>query len=162
LNIINDILDFSRIESGRMILDEVPYNLREEINYCIDLSKTYITDNSLSLVCIIDDNVPETIIGDPFRLRQILTNLINNSLRNTMKGEIRLTCHLKSNKDGVIVLGFDLLDTGISFDKATLKKIFGDFVNIESKAIRNSDESGFGTILSKQLVELIYDPNIFI
>jgi signal transduction histidine kinase/CheY-like chemotaxis protein len=155
LNIINDILDFSRIESGRMILDEVPYNLREEINYCIDLSKTYITDNSLSLVCIIDDNVPETIIGDPFRLRQILTNLINNSLRNTMKGEIRLTCHLKSNKDGVIVLGFDLLDTGISFDKATLKKIFGDFVNIESKAIRNSDESGFGTILSKQLVELM-------
>jgi signal transduction histidine kinase/CheY-like chemotaxis protein len=155
LNIINDILDFSRIESGRMILDEVPYNLREEVNYCIDLSKTYITDNNLSLVCIIDDNVPETIIGDPFRLRQILTNLINNSLRNTMKGEIRLTCNLKSNKDGVIILGFDLLDTGISFDKATLKKIFGDFVNIESKAVRNSDESGFGTILSKQLVELM-------
>jgi signal transduction histidine kinase/CheY-like chemotaxis protein len=155
LNIINDILDFSRIESGRMILDEIPYNLREEISYCIDLSKTYITENYLNLVCIVDDNVPETIIGDPFRLRQILTNLINHSLKNTEKGEIRLKCSLKSNKNGVIILGFDLLDTGISFDKASLKKIFGDFVNIESKAVKNNDESGFGTILSKQLIELM-------
>ncbi len=83
LNIINDILDFSRIESGRMILDEIPFNLREEINYCIDLSKTHIQGNDLSLVCIIEDNVPETIIGDPFRLRQVLTNLINHSHKNT-------------------------------------------------------------------------------
>ncbi|TAL72585.1 MAG: response regulator, partial [Bacteroidetes bacterium] len=71
------------------------------------------------------------------------------------KGEIHLTCSLKSNTNGIIILGFDLRDTGISFDKASLKKIFGDFINIESKAVKNNDESGFGTILSKQLVELM-------
>jgi signal transduction histidine kinase/CheY-like chemotaxis protein len=155
LSIINDILDFSKIESGRMILDEIPFNLREEISYCIDLAKTYIADNNLDLVWSVNDNVPESIIGDPFRLRQVLTNLINHSIKNTEKGEIRLKCMLKSRENGVVILGFDLLDTGLSFDKASLKKIFGEFVNLESKAVRNSDESGFGTILSKQLVELM-------
>jgi signal transduction histidine kinase/CheY-like chemotaxis protein len=155
LNIINDILDFSRIESGKMILDEVPFNLREEINYCIDLAKTRLKEKSLDLNCIVDENVPESIIGDPFRLRQILTHLLNHSINNTDKGEIRLTCSLKSNLNGIVTLGFDLLDTGASFDKASLKKIFGDFVNIETKALRNSDESGFGTILAKQLVDLM-------
>ena len=69
LNIINDILDFSRIESGKMILDEVPFNLREEINYCTDLARTNIEAGDLDLICTIDENVPESIIGDPFRLQ---------------------------------------------------------------------------------------------
>ena len=155
LSIITDILDFSRIESGRMILDEIPFNLREEINYCTDLAKTHVTSNNLSMTCMIDETVPERIIGDPFRLRQVLTNLLNNSIRNTEKGEIQLKCVVKSNRNGIITLGFDILDTGTSFDKASLKKIFGDFVNIETKAGSTSDDSGFGTIISKQLVELM-------
>src|SRR5664280_3167994 len=99
LNIINDILDFSRIESGKMILDEVPFNLREEINLCYDLVKTNIAANDVKFICTVDDNVPESIIGDPFRLRQILTNLINHSVRNTEKGEIRLRCCLLYTSD---------------------------------------------------------------
>jgi hypothetical protein len=155
LSIINDILDFSRIESGNMILDEVPFNLREEINYCTDLARSGLETNDVSLICVVGDNVPESIIGDPFRLRQVLSNLINHSIRNTEKGEVRLNCFLKSSKDGIITLAFELLDTGRSFDKASLKKIFGDFVNIETKKIRTNDDSEFGTILAKQLVELM-------
>jgi signal transduction histidine kinase/CheY-like chemotaxis protein len=155
LSIINDILDFSKIETGKMILDEVPFNLREEINYCIDLAKTNVAANEVSVTCTAGDNLPESIIGDPFRLRQILTNLLNNSIRNTQKGEIRLDCRLQSSKNEIITLGFRLQDTGLSFDKASLKKIFGDFVNIESKAVKNADESGFGTILARQIVELM-------
>jgi len=155
LNIINDILDFSKIESGKMILDEVPFNLREEIGYCTDLAKTYISEKDLDLISSVDDNIPERIIGDPFRFRQVLTNLINNSVNNTEKGEIQLKCILKNNKNGVITLGFELLDTGKSFDKASLKKIFGEFVNIESKVARTNDIAGFGTILSRQLVDLM-------
>jgi signal transduction histidine kinase/CheY-like chemotaxis protein len=154
LSIINDILDFSRIEAGRMILDEVPFNLRAEIDYCVVLAKTYITGKDLKLICSIDEKVPESIIGDPFRLRQVLINLLNHSVKNTDKGEIRLDCSLKSSKSEIITLCFSLLDTGTSFDKASLKKIFGDFVNIESKAV-TKDESGFGTILSKQLIKLM-------
>jgi signal transduction histidine kinase/CheY-like chemotaxis protein len=155
LNIINDILDFSKIESGKMILDEFPYNLREEIKYCKDLAMTNINSDELNLFCMVDDNVPVSIIGDPFRLRQVLTNLINHSIRNTEKGEIQLKCMLKNKNNGIVTLEFELLDTGRGFDKASLKKIFGDFVNIESKRIRANDDSEFGTILSKQLVELM-------
>lgn len=155
LNIINDILDFSKIESGKMLLDEVPYNLREEINYCVDLARTYISQPNLELVCNVDESTPESVIGDPFRLRQVLTNLLNNSIKNTAKGEIRLRCLVKSNNSGIITLGFELQDTGQKFDKSTLKKIFGDFVDIESKAIRLYDDAGFGTILAKQLVLLM-------
>jgi signal transduction histidine kinase/CheY-like chemotaxis protein len=155
LGIINDILDFSRIESGRMILDEVPFNIREEIIYCMNLAKTYISGKDMDIVSTVDDNVPESIVGDPFRLRQVLTNLLSHSAKNTEKGEIRLMSTLKSSKNGIITLGFDLADTGMSFDKASLKKIFGDFVDIESKVIGTRDESGFGTILAKQLIELM-------
>jgi signal transduction histidine kinase/CheY-like chemotaxis protein len=155
LNIINDILDFSRIESRSMILDEVPYNLREEIDYCTDLAKTNIDGKDLKLNCTVENNLPVSIIGDPFRLRQILTNLLNNSIRNTENGEIQLHCRLAGREKGIIKLGFDLLDTGKSFDELSLKMIFGEFINIESKNIRTNDDSGFGTILSKQLVEIM-------
>ncbi len=155
LNIINDILDFSKIETGKMILDEIPFNIREEIGFCADLARTYISDNKVVFSCTVDDNIPENIIADSFRLRQVLSNLINHSASNTSEGEIRLTCRMKSNKSGLITLGFELLDTGTNFDKAALKKIFGEYVNIESKSVKSSDESGFGTILARQLIEIM-------
>ena len=155
LSIINDILDFSRIESGKMILDEVPYKLREEISYCADLARTNISSDDLLLKVTIDDKIPESIIGDPFRLRQILTNLINHSVKNTDKGEVHLNCFLNGIKDGIITLGFELLDSGKSFDEASLKKIFGEFVNIESQKVKSNDDSVFGTILAKQLIEIM-------
>jgi signal transduction histidine kinase/CheY-like chemotaxis protein len=155
LNIINDILDFSRIESGKMILDEIPFNLREEITYCTDLTKTYIADNEPNLIATVDENVPESIIGDPYRLRQVLTNLLAHSLRNTEKGEIRLRCFVKENVSGLVTVGFELSDTGLDFDKVTLKKIFGDYINIESKSATRNEGSGFGTILSRQLIEMM-------
>jgi signal transduction histidine kinase/CheY-like chemotaxis protein len=155
LGIINDILDFSKIESGKMILDEIPFNLREEIYYSVDLAKTNISERDISLNCMIDEKVPETIIGDSFRLRQVLTNLINHSVINTEQGEIQLKCRLKEKKDGIITLVFEILDTGKNYDKASLKKIFGEFVDAESISLRSNDESGFGTIIARQLVELM-------
>lgn len=155
LNIINDILDFSKIETGKMILDEIPFDLRKEIGYCIELARTSAEGDNISFSFWVDDKIPESIIADPFRLRQILTNLINHSAYNTSVGEIRLTCKLKSNNSGIIMLAFELLDTGKAFDKASLKKIFGDFVNIESKTVKTGDESGFGTILARQMIEMM-------
>jgi Signal transduction histidine kinase len=155
LNIINDILDFSKIETGKMILDEVPFSLREEISYCSALARTYIANNDVVFNYNIDENIPGSIIADPFRLRQVLTNLINHAASNTREGEILLECRLKTNQNGIITLGFELLDTGSGFDKASFKKIFGDYVNVESKASLGGDESGFGTILARQLVEMM-------
>jgi signal transduction histidine kinase len=155
LNIINDILDFSRIETGKMILDEAPFNFREEVGYCIDLAKTNIQPNTINLVSIVDENVPVSMIGDPFRLRQILTNLLNHSIKNTEKGEVRIRCSLKSKRDGVLKLYFEIQDTGQSFDQSAFKKLFGDFINVDSKSVSAGDESSFGTILARQLIELM-------
>jgi len=155
LNIINDILDFSKIEAGRMILDEVPFNLREELNYCSDLAKTYIADKNIEFIISVEERIPTSVIADPYRLRQILTNLIHNASRNTEKGKIKLACQLKANNSGQLILQFDISDTGTAFDKTSLKKIFGDFVVVDSKAVRSNDETGFSTILARQLAELM-------
>ena len=155
LEIINDILDFSKIESGKMILDEVPFNLKDEINYSVVLAKTYIAKNDLVLKSMIDDEVPESIIGDPFRLRQILTNIISHSVKNTEKGEILLKCRIKEKTDGIVMMLFEILDTGKYITKADLKKIFGNFLGADSLSVRTNDESGFGTIIARQLVELM-------
>lgn len=155
LNIINDILDFSKIESGRMILDEIPFSLREEVVYCYDLARTNIDESKVGLTCNVEENVPDKVIGDPFRLRQILTNLLNHSAENTSEGTINLVCSLLENSGETLKLGFELTDTGKSFDRATLKKIFGDYVTVDSKVHQDDDESGFGTILARQLVGLM-------
>lgn len=155
LGIVNDILDFSKIESGKMILDEAPFNIREEIYYSVDLAKTNLMERELSMNCFIDEKIPETIIGDAFRLRQVFANLINHAVVNTVKGEIQINCRLKEIKNGIITLSCEILDTGKSFDKASLKKIFGDFVDAESLSARSNEESGFGTIIARQLVELM-------
>jgi len=155
MKIINDILDFSKIESGRMILDEIPFNFREEVVYCYDLARTNIDESRVQLSCNVEENVPDKVIGDPFRLRQILTNLLSHSADNTSDGKISLVCNLLENDGETLKLGFELNDTGKSFDKATIKKIFGDYVTVESKVLQDDDESGFGTILARQLVGLM-------
>ena len=155
LKIINDILDFSRIESGNMIIDEIPFNLREEIQYCIDMIRTELSGRDIILTSRTDENIPEKLIGDPFRIRQVLTNLLNQAVYNTEQGEIRLVCTRMGGQPGSVPLKFELYDTGNSYDKASLKKIFGDFVNLESKVHRQHDESVFGTIIARQLIELM-------
>ncbi len=155
LNIINDILDFSKIETGKMILDEIPFNLREEINYCANLARTSIQDKKITFSSKVDNDVPESIISDPFRLRQVLTNLINHSVRNTKEGEIQLKCSRQHGKNSMVTLTFELLDTGKAFNAEDLKKIFGEIMNIESKVAASDDESVFGPVLAKQLVDLM-------
>jgi signal transduction histidine kinase/CheY-like chemotaxis protein len=155
LGIINDLLDFSKIESGKMILDEIPFNLREEIKYSVDLAKTYVGEKELLIRSVIENKVPESIIGDPFRLRQILTNLISHSVNNTEKGEILLKCRIKEKMDGIIILLFEIQDTGKSIGTTDLKKIFGELLDADSLSVRSIDESGFGTIIARRLVELM-------
>jgi len=81
-----------------MVLDEIPFNLREEINYCVNLARTSIQDKKITFSIKVDNDVPESIISDPFRLRQVLTNLINHSVRNTKEGEIKLKCSQQHSK----------------------------------------------------------------
>jgi signal transduction histidine kinase/CheY-like chemotaxis protein len=155
LGIVNDILDFSKIESGKMILDETPFKIRDEIYYAIDLAKTRASEKDLEINCTIDEKVPEIIIGDTFRFRQVLVNILNHSVLNTDKGGIQIRCFKKEENDGYIILLFEILDTGKLFDSASLKKIFGDFVDSESLTHRGPDNTSFGTIMASQMIKLM-------
>ncbi len=155
LGIVNDILDFSKIESGKMILEELPFNVREEIYYAIDLTKPGAIENNNLITCEIEEEVPETVIGDPYRLRQVIVNLINHSNSNTHDGQIVIKCKKIFEKEGLITLGFEIVDTGRAFEKAELKKIFGDIVRIESVLPRMNNESIFTTLIARQLIELM-------
>jgi CheY-like chemotaxis protein len=121
----------------------------------VDLARTYVEENVIGIRSIVDSKVPESIIGDPFRLRQILTNLLNFSIKNTEQGEIILKCMLQKKKEGIIILSFEIQDTGRFISKSDLKKIFGDFLGSDSLSLRPTDESGFGTIIARQLVEMM-------
>lgn len=155
LNIINDILDFSKIETGKLVLEEMPFNFREEIKYYSELLSTHTAEKDIVFSSVIDSNIPESIIADPIRLRQILTNLLVHSATNTEKGEIRLICHSADAGNGMVTIDFELLDTGRSFDKTSLNKIFGSSLNPESRTLKSSDESALGTIIARQLIELM-------
>ena len=92
LNIINDILDFSHIESGKVILDEIPFDLRQELSYCFDFAQSHLEGKKINIRCDIDEAIPESVIGDPFRLRQVLTNVTQFALQKTDEGEIEIIC----------------------------------------------------------------------
>ena len=154
LNIVNDIFDFSKIESGNIILDEVSFNLRDELNFCTEQAKKSVAEKT-KFYCNIDGNVPKSIIGDQFRLRQILINLVSHSIANTNEGQIHLDCKLKNIEHGVITLMFTLADTGVLFDKASINKVFGEHLHFDIKNIKSSDNTVFGAIIAKKLIELM-------
>ncbi len=154
-NIVTDILDFSRIETGKMILDELPFNFREEFSFCIDLASTYLEDKEVRLSATVGEEVPEEIIGDPFRLRQVITNLLNYSISNTAAGEIQLFCRVREVNNGVITLEFELKDTGRNYEKTALKKIFGEFVSSGAGPVAGHPGPWSGTVLARQLIELM-------
>jgi signal transduction histidine kinase/CheY-like chemotaxis protein len=152
LNIINNILDFSKIETGKLFLDEVPFSLREEIVYSHDLARAFVDTSQVAVDCSVDDDVPDNVIGDPFRLRQILNNLLNHSVENTASGKISVRCSLKEKKEGLLILGFEISDTGKSYNQESLNRIFEGSSGSSAVAISADDETGFGTVLARQII----------
>lgn len=155
LTIRDEILDFSKIQTGNLNLQEIPVNIRDEIKNCADQTRNILTEKEIIFTSTVEENVPVSIISDPYRFRQIITNLIKHSAGNTRKGRIELKCRLKSIDKGHVILGFEILDTGKAFDKETLNKIFGEVINIESKVLTSDDETGFGPVMAAQIIRLM-------
>jgi CheY-like chemotaxis protein len=155
LSIINDILDFRRIESGKMNIEEIPFDLRDEIDSCVNHIKTLIEGDNIQIKESLDENVPRNIIGDRLRLRQILINLLSYSVGNSEEGTIHLNCKLQSNTDGLVTLNFELLDTGKTIDEESLKRISGGLKNFESRVAGNVDNNIFGVIIALHLIEMM-------
>ncbi len=155
LSIINDIFDVSKVESGKMILDEIPFRLRDELTYCTSLVRRQHPDSLARFESSVDDNVPDNLLGDPYRLRQIITNLLANSVAGTMTGHIRLECSLKETERNRLTLGFTLTDSGKTYTRAEIKRMFGDYITTLTERSEWAEDLKLGPVLARQLVELM-------
>ncbi|NOZ48055.1 MAG: response regulator [Chlorobi bacterium] len=155
LVIINDILDFSKIEAGKLTFEQINFNIYELINNLIETLKIKANNKELKLKCSIDKEIDKVLLGDPYRLNQILINLIGNSIKFTKKGgtiQLRLTLLQKDNNN--IRIKFNVSDTGIGISKDKLHNIFDSFTQAESNTTRKFGGTGLGLAIVKQLVDL--------
>ncbi len=156
MTIINDILDFSKIEAGRMMLEEIPFNLAEEMELVGELFKPLAEEKGLKLHIDIRHDVPNKLIGDPFRLRQVLSNLVSNSVKFTEKGKIVIGATLMESFKNHVNILFTVEDTGIGIPRDRLKEIFGSYTQARGSVQRKFGGTGLGTAIAKQLVELMH------
>lgn len=172
LTIINDILDFSKIESGKLELEQHPFNIRQCVEESFDLLFTKAAEKRLELTYLIDRDVPELVIGDVGRLRQVLVNLLSNAVKFTDAGEIVASvslCPSENRSDqsdtgaagasqrhsGWRRLQFAVQDTGIGIPPERLHRLFKPFSQVDSSTTRKYGGTGLGLVICQQLVELM-------
>ncbi|HYW94507.1 MAG TPA: response regulator, partial [Bacteroidales bacterium] len=155
MNVINDILDFSKIEAGKMMLEEIPFSLSEEINIATGLFKSLAGKKGLEIHTSIKPEIPDQLIGDPFRIRQVISNLLSNAIKFTEEGKIVISVELMEKYNSALSLLFYVEDTGIGIKKEDIKKIFGTFEQGKESTSRKYGGSGLGTAISRQLVEMM-------
>jgi PAS domain S-box-containing protein len=155
LTIIDDILDVSKIEAGRLTLDRTSFNLRDTVEDAVRLLAPRAAEKSLELACRIAPDVPEAVIGDPGRLRQVILNLVGNAVKFTETGEVMLDVTLGETTADHVMLRFRVTDTGIGIAQDKLWDIFGPFVQADASTTRRYGGTGLGLTISAQLVELM-------
>lgn len=163
LTIINDILDFSKIESSKLELENHPFSLRQCVEEAFDILLSPAAEKQLELAYRIHRNVPETIVGDITRLRQILVNLLSNAVKFTKKGEIYAVVELagktviQKNKisETCYEIQFSVQDTGIGIPPDKLRRLFLPFSQVDSSVTRKYGGTGLGLVICKQLTELM-------
>lgn len=154
LEIINDILDFSKIESGKFELFFEPVNIRTLAQRVVDLFKSHAMNKNIELNLIIDPNVPEWIVADIVRLKQILVNLIGNAVKFTNFGEVLLQIEqIKSVKNKFSTLRLSVIDTGIGIKEENLNKIFQSFVQEDVSTSKKFGGTGLGLSISNKILE---------
>jgi len=155
LNVINDVLDFSKIESGHMQLEEKSFDLRKCIGDVIHLFANKAREQGINLVYEIDPVLPDRLIGDPLRLKQVLINLVNNALKFTPQGEVRLCLTQLAAHEQKVTLLFEIRDTGIGIPKEKQSQLFKAFSQIDSSDTRRYEGTGLGLVISERLVNLM-------
>ena len=156
MTIINDILDFSKIEAGRMMLEEIPFTLSDELELVGELFRPLAEEKGLELEIVMKPDVPKKLIGDPFRLRQVISNLVSNAVKFTEKGKIVIGTTLTESYRTQVNLLFTVEDTGIGIPQDRIKEIFGSYTQARGSVTRKFGGTGLGTAICKQLVELMH------
>lgn len=155
LSIINDILDFSKIESGKMELDVQDLDLRLCIEEVLDLFASKAAVTGLDLLYQIDYNVPNMILGDALRIKQVLINLVGNAIKFTTEGEVFVGVQVKSHQLDQYELIFEIRDTGIGIPSDKIERLFKAFSQVDSSTTRKYGGTGLGLIICEKLVTLM-------
>ncbi|HOX51679.1 MAG TPA: ATP-binding protein, partial [Fibrobacteria bacterium] len=155
LSLINDILDFSKIEAGKLELERLDFDLREMVSDLSSSLSPRVQDKGLELRHRIDPEVPDRLLGDSGRLRQILLNLLSNAIKFTHRGSITLEAKLDEESAGDVLLRFAVRDTGIGIPQDKQALLFQKFSQVDASTTRQFGGTGLGLAISKQLAELM-------
>jgi len=155
LSLINDILDFSKIEAGKLELEEIPFNLRDFLGESLRIVAAKAHEKELELAYRVATDVPETVVGDPTRLRQVVLNLVGNAVKFTDNGEIILAVEPEKIEHDSYHLRFSVTDTGIGIPPEKQESIFGTFAQADGSTTRRFGGTGLGLAVSSQLVGLM-------
>jgi len=155
LSLINDILDYSKIEAGKLDIDAINFNLVESLGETMKTLSLRAHQKGLELAFEIKPNVPDSLVGDPGRLRQIVINLVGNAIKFTEHGEVVLQVDTESATEGAVRLHFIVIDTGIGISAAKQDSIFEAFEQADGSMTREYGGTGLGLTISSRLVELM-------
>ena len=155
LEIINNILDFSKVEAGKMTLEKIPFELDDFFRKISAFFQEKSLSQQVPLIIDLPDYIPKHLTGDPVRLGQIFTNLLENSFKFTEKGEINIKTQLVEKQDDFIVLEFHIQDTGIGMRKEQVMEMFNPFTQADTSVTRKYGGTGLGLAIVRSLVELL-------
>jgi len=155
LGVIDDILDFSKVESGKLDLDPIKFNLQDAMGEMMRALALRAQQKGLELAYDIDPNIPEYLVGDPGRLRQILVNLVGNAIKFTPQGEVIVQAAIKSSESQQLMLHFTVADTGIGIPADKHALIFEAFAQADSSTTRTYGGSGLGLAICSRLASLM-------
>ena len=156
LGILNDILDFSKIEAGRLELESIHFALRPCVEDVLDMLTEQAESRNIELVSDIGDDVPDFLVGDPKRLRQVITNLAGNALKFTHDGHVAVRVSASESSGESVVLQFDVVDTGIGITEEQMSRIFEPFCQGDGSTTRRYGGTGLGLSISRRIVELMH------
>jgi two-component system, sensor histidine kinase and response regulator len=155
LRLLNDILDFSKIEAGKMELESISFDLGDCVARTAQTLATRAAEKGLELACRVDPNIPELLIGDPGRLRQIIVNLVGNAIKFTEKGEVVVEVCTQARTASRTILHFFVRDSGIGIPKEKQQAIFEAFTQADASTTRRFGGTGLGLAIASQLVRLM-------
>jgi two-component system sensor histidine kinase/response regulator len=155
LSLLNDILDFSKIEAGKLDLEAVPFGLRENLERTVKALGLRAHQKGLELVCHVPPEVPDGVVGDPGRVRQIVTNLVGNAIKFTDCGEVAVRVRVEAQAEQDVVLHFEISDTGIGIPADKQRVIFEAFTQADGSTTRKYGGTGLGLAICCQLVAMM-------
>ncbi len=155
LYLINDILDLSKIEAGKLSMEKINFNIRTAVEDAVSILIPKAYEKSLEIHVFINSNVPEEVIGDPARLRQILNNLVGNAVKFTEEGEISIAVEAFEEDNETVRVRFEVSDTGVGIAEKDIAKLFKPFIQADASTTRKYGGTGLGLAITKELVKLM-------